>query len=86
MVDQENAVANDAAEEAHAWLLARKPVIALCVDRATQQWIVRDHEGRYWMVPFVESPWNHRQPFELADDTQLEPVPGHYKPMLGVPL
>jgi hypothetical protein len=63
-----------------------KRVVAIFVDRASpQHWIVRDPEGQFWMVPPVDHPWDNRQPFDLAEDAQLEPVPGHYKYMLGVP-
>jgi hypothetical protein len=58
---------------------------ALFVDKASQQWIVRDHEGNFWIVPSVENPWDHRLPFLPAEETDLEPVPGHYKSMLGLP-
>ena len=60
-------------------------VVALYVDRATRQWIVRDLEGKYWSLPSTENPWDERQPFTPAEETQLEPVPGHYKHMLGLP-
>jgi hypothetical protein len=63
----------------------RNQVVALFVDRQSQQWIVRDQEGKFWTVPSVENAWDHRQPFQLAEETDLEPVPGHYKHMLGVP-
>ena len=63
-----------------------KRVVAIYVDRTRpQHWIVRDPEGNFWIVPPVENPWDNRQPFEPTEDTELEPVPGHYKYMLGVP-
>jgi hypothetical protein len=86
MVDQENMLTSYAERETQTWMIPRKPTISLFVDRATQQWIARDNDGQYWSVPVVEYPWNHRQPFEPTEDTELEPVPGHYKHMLGVPL
>jgi hypothetical protein len=46
---------------------------------------VRDAEGRYWVVPSREDAWEHREPFALAEDTDLEPVPGHYKYLLQLP-
>ena len=64
----------------------RKHVVGLYVDRSTQQWIVRDQEGNYWVVPPTDHPWDDRQPFFPAEETELEPVPGHYKYMLGLPL
>ena len=59
-------------------------VVALYVDRATQQWVVRDSEGNYWSLPSTDNPWHQRQPFTPAEETELEPVPGHYKYMLGL--
>ena len=55
------------------------------VDRSSKQWIVRDPEGNYWIVPVIDNPSEHRQPFEIHEKTVLEPVPGHYKYMLGLP-
>ena len=64
----------------------RKNVVNLYVDRASQQWIVLDGEGNFWLVPGeCENPWNQRQPFYPNEETALEPVPGHYKYMLGLP-
>ena len=67
-------------------LTLRKNVVALYVDRSSQQWIVLDAEGNFWIVPSVEeNPWDQRQPFYRTAETELEPVPGHYKYMLGLP-
>ena len=66
-------------------LTVRKPLAAVYVDRARQQWVVRDPEGNYWSLPSYDNPWEQRQPFCLAEGTELEPVPGHYKDMLGLP-
>jgi hypothetical protein len=63
----------------------RKASVAVFADRASQQWIVRDQEGNFWLVPPVANPWEHRQPFEPSEEMDLEPVPGHYKDMLGLP-
>ena len=62
-----------------------KPVVALFVDRSCQQWVVRDPDGNFWVLPSVEIPWDRRQPFQPTSETDLEPVPGHYKDMLGLP-
>lgn len=59
-------------------------VVALYVDRATQQWVARDLEGKLWVLPSTDNPWDARQPFLLAEETDLEPIPGHYKYMLGL--
>jgi hypothetical protein len=67
-------------------LTLRKNVASLFVDRSNQQWIVLDPEGNFWIVPNDnENPWNQRQPFYPNEETELEPVPGHYKHMLGLP-
>ncbi len=63
----------------------RKQLAALYVDRSCQQWIVRDPEGTFWILPPVEEPWEHRKPFTPTPEMDLEPVPGHYKDMLGLP-
>ncbi len=66
-------------------LAARKRAATLYVDRATQQWVVLDPEGKFWSLPSTDNPWDQRQPFTPAEETELEPVPGHYKDMLGLP-
>ena len=66
-------------------LTASTPVVALYVDKTTRQWIVRDSEGNFWSLPSTDNPWDERQPFSPAEETELEPVPGHYKYMLGLP-
>lgn len=60
--------------------------VSLFVNRSTRQWIVLDTEGNYWTVKNDnDDPWNQRQPFYPTEETELEPVPGHYKSMLGLP-
>jgi hypothetical protein len=66
-------------------LTVRKLVVSLYVDRATGQWVVRDPEGGFWILPLTDTPWDDRQPFSPAEETDLEPVPGHYKYLLGLP-
>jgi hypothetical protein len=46
---------------------------------------VRDPEGHFWLLPAVDDPWEHRQPFIPTPETALEPVPGHYTSLLGLP-
>jgi hypothetical protein len=46
---------------------------------------VRDLEGRFWALPGGDAPWDRRQQFEPDAETELEPVPGHYKDMLRLP-
>jgi hypothetical protein len=63
-----------------------KQAAALFVDRARpHHWIVRDPDGNFWSVPPVDNPWENREPFTLSDEADLEPVPGHYRYMLGLP-
>jgi hypothetical protein len=66
-------------------LTAGKRAAALFVDKASRQWVVRDPEGNFWSLPSMDNPWDERQPFSPAEETELEPVPGHYKTMLGLP-
>jgi hypothetical protein len=67
-------------------LTLRKNVMTLYVDRLSRQWVVLDQDGNLWSVPAGnENPWDHRQPFCPTEETALEPVPGHYKHMLGLP-
>ena len=66
-------------------LIVRKQVMELYVDRVSQRWVVRDTDGNFWLVPPVENAWEHREPFQPAEDVELKPVPGHYKVMLGLP-
>jgi hypothetical protein len=64
----------------------RRTISALYVDRCSQQWIVLDPQGNYWLVPVnEENAWDQRQPFYPTEETDLQPVPGHYKYMLGLP-
>jgi hypothetical protein len=58
---------------------------ALFVERSYQQWIVRDPDGNFWLLPSVENPWSHRQPFCPTPDMDLEPVPRHYHYLLDLP-
>ena len=64
---------------------AEKFAVALYVDRSTQQWIVRDPDGNFWIVPSGDDAWDRRLPFEPAPDGSLEPIPGHYKYLLCLP-
>jgi len=66
-------------------LAVRRQGIALFVDRSSQQWIVRDPEGNLWKLPAGEEAWDHREPLEPTEETDLEPIPGHYKYLLQLP-
>jgi hypothetical protein len=66
-------------------LRARAPVAAIYVDRSTGRWVVRDIDGNFWSLPASNNPWDDRQPYFPAEGTALDPVPGHYKYLLGLP-
>lgn len=59
--------------------------VMIYVDRSSHQWVVRDREGDFWLVPSTEHSWEQREPFYPTDETELEPVPGHYKSLIGLP-
>jgi hypothetical protein len=59
---------------------------AIFIDRTrTGHWVVRDPEGNFWIVPSVDNAWECREPFQPTEETDLEPVPGHYRSVLGLP-
>ena len=61
-------------------------VTGIFVDKACpERWIARDSEGNFWIVRPVEDAWANREPFYPTDETELEPVPGHYRYVLGLP-
>lgn len=62
-----------------------KQIAGLYVDRTTQQWVVLDRDGNFWIVSAGEDGWSSRQPYSRTDESELEAVPGHYKFMLGLP-
>jgi hypothetical protein len=63
-----------------------KQVFAMFVDKnSPEHWIVRDSEGTFWIVPPIENAWDKREPFEPSEEMHLEPVPGHYRYLLGLP-
>jgi hypothetical protein len=59
--------------------------VALFAERSSRRWVVRDREGNFWLLPSVENSWDHREPFRPTEETGLEPVPSHYKDLLGLP-
>ncbi|MCI0682726.1 MAG: hypothetical protein L0Y71_11555 [Gemmataceae bacterium] len=50
-----------------------------------QQWVVQDPDGNFWTVPSDNNAWDQRQPFYPTEETELEPIPAHYKYTLGLP-
>ena len=64
----------------------RRLTFALYVDRSSKRWVVQDPQGHYWLMPENENnPWDQRQPYCLTEEAELEPIPAHYKYMLGIP-
>jgi hypothetical protein len=63
----------------------KKRQVALFVARSFQQWVVRDPDGNFWILPPVENAWDHREPFHPTEESELESVPGHYIYMLNLP-
>ena len=63
-------------------LAERKQVIALYADRSTQQWVVRDADGEYWIEQKGDDGIDRWEPYPLSEETELEPIPGHYKYLL----
>jgi hypothetical protein len=56
------------------------------VDRSSRQWLLLDPDGNFWIVSSMDDqPWDQRQAFHPTEETELEPVPGHYKHMFGLP-
>ena len=66
-------------------LAVRKHIVAIYVDRSSGQWIVRDSDGNFWVLPATDRPGTTASRSFPAEETELEPVPGHYKYMLGLP-
>jgi hypothetical protein len=60
-------------------------VIALYVDRSSRQWVIRDEEGNLWTLPQSSTGENEWKPFSPSEETELEPVPSHYKYLLRLP-
>ena len=62
-----------------------KQAVELYVDRLSQQWIVRDPNGNFWIVSTGDEAWERREPFEPTEETSLEPIPGHYRYLFRLP-
>jgi hypothetical protein len=75
----------DHAPKEYDMISGRKRVMTLFVERLCQQWVVRDPDGNFWLLPSVDNPWEQRQPFYPTAESEHEPVHGHYKYMLGLP-
>jgi hypothetical protein len=60
--------------------------MALCTNKVTRQWIVRNPKGNVWSLLSIDNPWDERQPFASAEDTELPPDLGLHKYTLGLPL
>ncbi len=66
-------------------LSLQKRQVSIYVDRESRQWIVRDAEGNFWVLPHTEHAWDDRQPYHPTEESELESVPGHYRFLLGMP-
>jgi hypothetical protein len=66
-------------------ITVRKQTVAIFVDRSVDGWIVRDPAGDFWIVPSTDGAWENRQPFSPNEETELVPVPGHYRYLLDLP-
>jgi hypothetical protein len=51
--------------------------LTLYVRRASQQWLVLDPEGNFWILPNVENPWDQRHPFYPTEENEPQSAPGH---------
>jgi len=60
-------------------------LVALFVEKSSRQWVVRDPEGNFWIVPPMENGWGHRQRYYPTEESELEPVPRHYIHLLDLP-
>ena len=66
-------------------ITVKKQIVTIFVDKSSQQWVVRDPDGNFWLLPAGDNPWDYRQPFEPTEEMELEPIPGHYKYLLNLP-
>jgi hypothetical protein len=63
----------------------RTRVVSIYVDKSKRHWIVRDADGNFWALPNTETPWEDRLPYVPTEEAELEPIPGHYGRVLGLP-
>ena len=66
-------------------MTSRPEPMLLYVDRNARRWVIRDRDGRFWTLSTPGDGWNERQPVEITEESVLEPVPGHYRGLLGLP-
>ena len=68
-------------------ITTRKPVMSLYVDKGCpEHWIVRDREGRFWVVPSGENAWEKREAFHRARMPSSNRFPADCMYMLGLPI
>ena len=66
--------------------LSTNSLVGLFIDRSSPGvWIVRDPEGKFWLVPPVDSPWENRRRYYPTGAFEPEPVPLHYRRLLELP-
>lgn len=66
-------------------VIIRKRKLYLFVDRSSGRWVVQDPDGVFWIIPVLDQAWEHRVLFIPTDESQLEPVPEHYRYVIGLP-
>ena len=66
-------------------VIVRKRKVNLFVDHTSGRWVIQDRDGLFWIIPVMEDAWEHKELFTPTNETDLEPVPDHYKYMLGLP-
>ena len=56
-------------QEDEIMTISAKQAVGLFVDPSYPQWIVRDPDGNFWILPSVEYPWDQRQPYFPTAET-----------------
>ena len=65
----------------------QKPVMGLYVDKTCPEfWIVRDYQGSLLVKYRPGRTPGARPAFQPTEETELEPIPGIYMYVLGLPL
>lgn len=66
-------------------LTEKRELVSIYVEPSKRRWVVRDPDGHLWAVDSSTDGWDRRELYELTDDSELVPVPGHYRYMLQLP-
>ena len=60
-------------------IATRKPAMSLYVEKEHPDcWVMRDREGRLWVVPPGEDVWAKREPVHPSEQSEREPVPDRF--------